>query len=249
VYGREVRFGPPVTPPVIKNVMIANVVVFLAQTFVPEVTRFGAVAPEAVWQRGAFWQPFTYMWLHGGPLHIAVNMFALWMFGSTLAMAWGEQRFLRYYLTCGFGAGFLIATIPYAVYFLGMDPGNLSIPTLGASGAVYGVLLAFSFTWPDRTIMLIFPPIPLKAIWLIPFLFLMDYFYGPPNVSTVGHLGGAIIGWIYLVNEGKTPGAPTLQNLRHRFRRYRMRQKLRAVRDEEERDRRRRWNDDRPRYH
>ena len=247
MYGRggsQMSFGPPFTPPVIKNIMIANAVVFVAQMltrtgYSDPLTTFGAVVPRAVWEGGYFWQPFTYMWLHADLLHIAFNMFSLWMFGSTLAMHWGEQRFLRYYLTCGFGAGFLIATMPYLAYFLGFDPGSVDHYTLGASGAVYGVLLAFSFTWPDRTIMLMFPPIPLKAIWLIPLLFVLQVASGPSNVSHIGHLGGVIVGWIYLLNEGKTPGAPTLQSLGHRWRRYRMRQKLRAVKMEEERDRER----------
>ena len=93
-----------------------------------------------------------------------------------------------------------------------------------------GVLLAFSFTWPDRTIMLMFPPLPQKAIWLIPLLFVME-FAGPQAaaISHAGHLGGVVVGWIYLVREGRTPGAPTLENLKHRFQRYRMRNKLRVV--------------------
>jgi hypothetical protein len=96
--------------------------------------------------------------------------------------------------------------------------------------------------------MLIFPPIPIKAIWLIPLLFFMEYFYGPQNVSHIGHLGGAVVGWIYLVNEGKTPGAPTLQGLQHKFRRHQMRQKLRAVRTEKDSDRKR-WQDDHRNFH
>ena len=247
--GNRMGIGPPVTPPVIMNIMIANGVVFLAQMATSDgrghdmVSAVGSVTPIEVWQGGEFWQPFTYMWLHSTAslTHILFNMFSLWMFGSTLAMYWGEQRFLRYYLTCGFGAGFLIATMPYLSNILGF-PAPIHIPTLGASGAVYGVLLAFSFTWPDRKIMLLFPPIPLKALWLIPLLFVMERFFGPPNVSTIGHLGGVIVGWIYLLNEGMTPGAPTLQSLQHRWKRYQMRQRLRSVKMEEDRDRER-WRD------
>lgn len=242
-------FGPPVTPQVIKNIIFANVAVFVAQwlTFdgmhLDPLATVGAVRPGDVWSHGHFWQPFTYMWLHStaGLTHILFNMISLWMFGSTLAMHWGEERFLRYYLTCGFGAGFLIATMPYVAYFVGFEAVGINNPTLGASGAVYGVLLAFSFTWPERKIMLIFPPIPIKALWLIPLLFFMEQF-GPSNISTVGHLGGVIVGWIYLLNEGLTPGAPTLQSLEHRWKRYQMRQKLRSVKMDEERDRER-WRD------
>ena len=133
---------------------------------------------------------------------------------------------------------------------------SLTIPTVGASGAVMGVLLAYSFSWPDRTIMLLFPPIPLKAIWLIPLIFVMDI-AGPQaaTISHAGHLGGAVVGWIYLVREGRTPGAPTLDTLKHRYKRYRMRQKLRMVHDRERREQQDRWrdrdNDDNepPRFH
>ena len=185
-------------------------------------------------------------------MHLAFNMLALWMFGSTLALYWGEERFLRYYLTCGVGAGVLIATVPLIPDFAGWGPvfGPVDIPTLGASGAVFGVLLAFSFTWPDRTIMLIFPPIPLKAIWLIPLLLFFEIFGGPSNVSHLGHLGGVVVGWIYLVNEGKTPGAPNLRTLKLRYQRYTMRKKLRAVHDDARRERdQRRRNDDDHTYH
>ena len=136
----------------------------------------------------------------------------------------------------------MIATIPYITAFAGFDPGNLQRMTLGASGAVFGVLLAFSFTWPERTIMLIFPPIPIKAIWLIPLILFMEMLNANPRISSLGHLGGVFVGWIYLLNEGKTPGAPTLQSLSHRWRRYQMRQKLRAVKMDEERDRQR-WRE------
>ena len=119
MYGRQsIRFGPPETPEIIKQLMIANLVVFIAQLISPSISDLGAVRPSAVWGEGYFWQPFTYMWLHGGFAHIAMNCFALWMFGSELAVIWGKQRFLRYYLLCGIGAGFIIATWPFAPLLL-----------------------------------------------------------------------------------------------------------------------------------
>jgi len=251
--GNQTGFGPQFTPPVVKNLIIANVVVFVACVFsggpiYSPITQIGAVVPSQVWQHGYFWQPFTYMWLHASMMHIAFNMFALWMFGSTLALHWGEQRFLRYYLTCGFGAGFVIATMPYIALIGGWDPGNINGLTLGASGAVFGILLAFSFTWPERTIMLLFPPIPIKALYLIPLILFMEMLNPDPRISSLGHLGGVIVGWIYLLNEGKTPGAPTLQGLAHKWKRYQMRQKLRAVQTETDRDQRK-WRDDNNRMH
>jgi len=248
VYGRggsQMGFGPPVTPPIIKNLLIANIAVFIAQLMSPLVTQLGAVTPALCWGELWLWQPFTYMWLHSTSslLHIIFNMFALWMFGSPLALVWGDQRFLRYYLICGVGAGFVIASVPYV---FGTPT---TIPTLGASGAVMGVLLAYSFTWPDRTIMLLFPPIPLKAIWLIPLILAMELLSGPGNISHAGHLGGVVVGWIYLVREGRTPGALNWQNIKYRWRRYQMRRKLRSVQMDDLRERRERSRDDERRYH
>ncbi|MFI5216295.1 MAG: rhomboid family intramembrane serine protease [Candidatus Limnocylindria bacterium] len=250
MYGRGYRqagmgFGPPITPDVIKQLLIVNFVVFVAQQMRPEITEFLSVRPLMVWQKGFFWQPFTYMWLHGSLGHIAMNLLSLWMFGSPLAMAWGAKRFLRYYLVCGVGAGFLIASWPYLTYSLGISgPASLISITLGASGAIYGVLLAYSLTWPDRTIMLIFPPVAFRAIWLIPGLFVMTLLMDPGgNVSHVGHLGGVLVGWLYLRRSGHTDGVITIAQLKHRWRRYRMRQRLRAVRDDDFEARRRRDHD------
>ena len=117
MYGRgsQTGFGPPSTPQIVKNLMIANGVVFILQLISPTVTALGTVSPDSVWLGFQFWRPFTYMWLHspGAIFHILFNMFALWMFGSPLALFWGEKRFLRYYLVCGVGAGVLIATVPW----------------------------------------------------------------------------------------------------------------------------------------
>ena len=102
--------------------------------------------------------------------------------------------------------------------------------------------------------MLIFPPMPIKAIWLIPFMLFVEYVSGPSNVSHLGHAGGLLVGWIYLVREGMTPGAPTMRGMKHKWHRYRMRQKIRTVHQEDrrDRDRKRRNQDDDdgpPRYH
>jgi membrane associated rhomboid family serine protease len=257
--GAQMSFGPPQTPDIIKNLMIANGVAFIAQIVGPkigfDVTQFGVVIPAAVWQDFQLWRIFTYMWLHSESsiLHIAFNMFSLWMFGSALALLWGEERFLKYYLLCGTGAGFLIASVPLLLGLFGIPSSAADLHgwTLGASGAVMGVLLAYSFTWPDRKIMLLFPPIPIKAIWLIPLIFVMEYWSaGSSNVSHTGHLAGVLVGWIYLVNEGRTPGAPTPQTLLLQWRRYRMRQKIRAVHQEDKRDRQGSNDDEDPgRFH
>jgi len=251
LYGRgpQIGFGPPVFPDVVKAIIVANCVVYLLQVLGPSwITTAFWLRPEMVWEHGALWQVASYMWLHspGTPLHLLFNMFALWMFGSQVALAWGTERFLRFYLICGVGAGVLIAAWPGLMVLLGFGSESYGIPTLGASGAVYGVLLAFSLLWPDRTIMLLFPPIPLKAIWFIPFLFFMEVISGPSNVSHLGHLGGVIVGFFALRAMGHG-GRIGLGQLRWRLKRWRMRRQLRAVRMEELRERER--DRDRRNYH
>ena len=250
MYGRGNRqagmgFGPAATPDVIKQLLIANVVVFVAQQLQPVLTEVFSIRPVKVWQQGYFWQPFTYMWLHGSLGHVVMNLFSLWMFGSPVALAWGAKRFLRFYLVCGVGAGFLISAWPYLAFWVGLSgPQSLWTFTLGASGAIYGVLLAYSLTWPDRTIMLIFPPVAFRAIWLIPGLFVMSLIMDSGgNVSHVGHLGGVLVGWLYLQRSGQTGNPITIAQLKYRWRRYRMRQRLRAVRDDDFEARRRRDHD------
>ncbi len=240
-------FGPPVTPPVIKQLLIANAVVFFAQYAFQQLPVWGdlTASPIDFWQRGYLWQPFTYMWLHGGLGHILANMFSLWMFGSPVALVWGPQRFLRYYLLCGVGAGLIIVSYPWIPVLLGgAHPLSLQYPTLGASGAIFGVLLAYSLTWPDRTIMLIFPPVAFRAIWLIPLLFFMEIYFGPSNVSHLGHLGGVLVGWLLLRSQGDTRGLLSLDQVKWRFKRWRMRKRLRSVQMEQRRN-----SDDSPFLH
>jgi membrane associated rhomboid family serine protease len=247
--GGGMGFGPPLTPPIVKQLLIANGIIFVVQLAAPAFTDLFGVVPLLFWQQGFLWQPFTYMWLHSTHhlLHILMNLFVLWMFGSQLAMAWGPKRFLRFYLICGIGAGFFIATMPYLSVWLGISsPLTLGITTVGASGAIYGVLLAYSLTWPDRTIMLIFPPVAFRAIWLIPLLFFMTFFFGGGNVSHVGHLGGVVVGWLYLRRSGDAHSLLSLEQIKYRWRRYRMRQRLRSIQYEEW-EKRRRDNDHR--YH
>ncbi len=242
MYGRgyqQVRFGPPETPNVVKQLLIINVAIFVAQRLMPELTAWFAVTPVLFWTQGFFWQPFTYMWLHFDLWHLAFNMLALWMFGSPLAQAWGERRFLRFYLLCGAGAGLIIVAWPGLPALLSMPPWqSFVIPTLGASGAVFGVLLAYSLTWPDRTIMLLFPPIPVRAIWFIPLILGISFLSDTRgNISHAGHLGGVLVGWILFRRMSNQSLIPSTEQLRYRLRRWRMRRKLRAVQMEDERHR------------
>jgi membrane associated rhomboid family serine protease len=245
VYGRGygspgTGFGPPFTPPIILQLVIANAIAYFAQMAFPLVFELGAISPRLVWQ-GFLWQPLTYMWLHGSLMHLAMNMLVLWMFGSPLAMAWGPQRFLRFYLICGVGAGLVIATLPFLTSVIGLGDGGFSTFTVGASGAIYGVVLAYSLTWPDRTVALIFPPVAFRAIWLIPIYVALDFLApGSANISHVGHLGGLLVGWLYLRRDGGTAAQQlSWAQIKFRFQRWRMRRRLRAVQYQEWEARRR----------
>jgi membrane associated rhomboid family serine protease len=233
----------------VKRLLIANGIVFLAQQLVPGLTAVCALSNRAVFV-GYLWQPFTYMWLHANFMHILFNMFALWMFGGQLEQIWGSRRFLHFYLLCGTGAGFVILFWNLVAGSL-WSPMSLWIPTLGASGAVYGILTAFSLTWPDRTIMLLFPPIPMRAIWFIPFLFVLQLAFGGGNISHAGHLGGVLIAAFLMRRELSSylGGGLGFRSLRYRWHRYRMRGRLRAVRREEWERRKKRDDDDRPTFH
>lgn len=234
----------PGLTPTVKWIMIANAVVFLAQNllgpdFHQQLLDFGALSVGQM-VRGYLWQPATYMWLHGSFMHIAFNMFALWMFGGVLERVWGSRRFLRFYLQCGIGAGVLI--------FLWNAMLGFPYPTLGASGAIFGLLTAFSLMWPERTVF-IFPfPVPIRAIWFIPILFMMQFMWGGEQISYVGHLGGVLVAAFLLRSE--LLRTLNLRSLRYHWQRYRMRGRLRTVRkDESERKRRSRDDDDRPTFH
>lgn len=217
------RFGPAHTPDVIKWLLGVNIGVYLLQRVLP-LEQWLVIEPTLFWQRLELWRAATYMWLHGGGWHLVGNLLVLWMFGSDVAAAWGARRFLRFYLISGVGAGVVIALWQGLTLWL---VGGMPVFTLGASGAIYAVLLAHSLLWPDRTIMLLFPPIPLRALYLIPFLFLMDLIFAPPNVSHVGHLGGVLVGYLQLAQNRDT--GVTLSQLQYRLKRWRMRRKLRAI--------------------
>jgi len=140
------------------------------------------------------WQLFTYMFLHGGFFHLLLNMFALWMFGVELENLWGQKRFLTYYLVCGLGAG--VSNLLIAPLFGPVGP------TVGASGAIYGILVAFGYLFPNRNIY-IYGLIPVKAKYLVIFYMLIELFAvtGSTNsgIAHMAHLGGGVVGLIYLL--------------------------------------------------
>jgi membrane associated rhomboid family serine protease len=183
-------------PNVIFALLVANGIVFALQQLSP---RF-LVINFALWPFGvpnspfAPWQLITYGFLHGNLSHIFFNMFGLWMFGRDLERLMGPRRFLIYYFTCVAGAGFVQLVVA------GTQGGLY--PTLGASGGVFGILLAYGLTYPNRTVMLMFPPIPMKAKYFVLFYGLFELYLGlsggAPGVANFAHLGGMLFGFMLL---------------------------------------------------
>lgn len=253
-YGGYGGFGSPLTP-IVKKLILANAAVFfftlLLQVFSPPLAVgfaewFGLV-PQRMLFGGALWQPVTYLFLHGGFMHVFFNMFGLWMFGVTLERDWGGRRFLRYYFLTGVGAGLfsvLITTLGVQFGWLAsrgaLNP--MMIPTIGASGAIYGILLAFGLLYPRTPIFIWFLfPIPARIFVLIFGALAFVSALGAPGsgVSHVAHLGGMLFGLFYL------RGGWLLRRARYRYADWQLRQARRKfdvyMQDEDESDR------DRPR--
>ena len=144
------------------------------------------------------WQLLSYAFLHGGLMHLAFNMLALVMFGAQLEHAWGERRYLTYYLVCVVGAGLCQLVVGSLAVSQGQDP----YPTIGASGGVFGLLLAYGMLFPNQRVMLLFPPIPMKARTLVIVYGLFELGLGitglQPGVAHFAHLGGMLFGWLLI---------------------------------------------------
>lgn len=201
------------TMPLIWLILGANVIIYVLQS---TGAQFQLLTHMALWSTGAseayysggghypsfqIWQLLTYGFLHGSTTHLFFNMFALYMFGLPLEQYWGRKRFGSYYFTCLIGAG----AIQLLVTFGSMPP----VPTLGASGAVFGLLLAYGAMWPHNRIMLLFPPIPMEARWFVIIYGGLELFLGVVSsgskVAHFAHLGGMLFGAILLWKWGWRP--------------------------------------------
>lgn len=178
------------TTPAVKNLIVANVFVFLLQ-LVGVVPSSLALVPALVVQKFYIWQLFTYMFMHGGVFHILINMFVLWMFGSEIERQWGSREFYKYYFITGIGAGIFNVIFQHDAFF----------SIVGASGAIFGLLLAFGLMFPDRPILLYFL-IPIKAkyfVLIFGFLsFLSAFSATNDGIAHFAHLGGMVVGFLYL---------------------------------------------------
>jgi len=212
-------FGPGALTPAIKVLIITNVVGFLLSLVVPAIVVELALIPRVVVEQLAIYQLVTYLFLHGGFGHLLVNMLGLWMFGTELERTWGTRFFTKYYFVTGIGAGVLtllwgLSGLPYAdnLYYTAV---------IGASGAIYGVLLAYALYFPHRTIYMYFV-FPLQAKYFVMIVgaitFLSSMGAGGGGVAHTAHLGGLLVGYVYLKGLRNNP----LQEMKYRWLRWKM---------------------------
>ena len=191
-------FGPGPLTPAIKILIAVNVGAFLVTFVAPDIIRYLGLSPSDTVERARLWQPLTYMFLHGGIFHILFNMLMLWMFGVELERMWGSRYFTKFYFVAGLGAA--AATIILA-YTPGIGDQFYASLTIGASGAIYGVLLAYALYFPHRPIlMFMLFPIPARYfVMIVGGISLLSSMGGAGGgVAHVAHLGGLVTGYFYL---------------------------------------------------
>ncbi len=233
-------FFPPLTPVLKKLIYVtagAFVLTYVLGHLSIETLRlycwlyplaYGGLTPYQVTHHLFIWQPFTYLFLHDGYFHILFNLFALWMFGSDLERLWGGPKFLFYFFLTGVGA---------AVFDVLVQPSS-PVPIIGNSGAIFGILLAFGLIWPDRPIFLWFV-VPIKAKWFVLGIGIIEFLseLGSPGsgIAHLAHLGGMLVGYLYL-RGGDLPGRARSRYVG--WRRGRLRKKFDVyMRDREPKDR------------
>jgi membrane associated rhomboid family serine protease len=202
---------------VVRHLIILNVLMFIgtyillgqeswnAQT--GELIDQGRLRLAAYMPGSRYFEPFqiaTHMFMHGGIAHLAFNMLSLYIFGPMVEMVWGHRRFLFYYLFCGLGAYALhLAVQWWELDRAGVDPRMWDIPMLGASGAIFGIMVAFAYNFPNQVVSLLFPPISLKAKYFVPIMAVLELIYGVQGyargVAHFAHLGGAVFGFLLIM--------------------------------------------------
>ncbi|HXT69765.1 MAG TPA: rhomboid family intramembrane serine protease [Vicinamibacterales bacterium] len=231
--GPAVVIGPGPMTPAVKAIVIANVAVFLACFFMVSfahselISDVLGLSPSAVFEGGQVWRLVTYMFVHDatGFMHILFNMLALWMFGVDLERRWGTRGFVKYYAVTGIGAGVctaLVALLPYAV-----TRDIYTHVTIGASGAIYGLLFAWALLFPHRNMlfMFIFPlPARVAASLMGGMAFLAAITGTNGSVAEATHLAGLVVGWLYL--SGPTSLKLSVQYRLTKWRMDRMRKKF-----------------------
>ena len=198
----------PGLPFVVKNLIIINAIVFVVTMFAQNFM-YGTFS--LFYFTSPFFKPFqliTYMFMHGGFWHIFFNMFSLYMFGSVIESYWGGKKFFLYYMICGIGAGLINELVMYLQIAFAETPGLVEaainrVPTVGASGAIYGLLLAYGMMFPNNVLQFVFPPIAMKAKWMVIIFGAIELLSGLSgrggNVAHFAHLGGMIFGVIMIL--------------------------------------------------
>jgi membrane associated rhomboid family serine protease len=216
-------------PPATKGLLIINIAMFIV-TFLAESSGYFLTGKLAIFFfKSDFFEPYqivTHMFMHGGFAHIFFNMYALWLFGQIIESRWGTKRFLIYYFVTGIGAVILHQFVTYLDYqslVVGVSPEGLDLfnstdiqkaqaimmtPTVGASGAVFGVLLAFGMLFPNVELRLLFIPVPIKAKYFVIGYAVIELFLGVgdfqwDNIAHYAHLGGMLFGLIFILIWGK----------------------------------------------
>ena len=194
----QFSYNPNLFTDAIKLLVSINFVIFILQSISSSENLFFplfGLVPKLVWSELMLWQPITYMFLHGGVWHVLINMFVLWMFGSELERLWGKTRFIKFYFFTGIGAGTVTMIFSY----------SSMIPIVGASGAVYGILLAYGLIYPNRKIYL-YGIIPIKSIWFVIAVGLLAFISSinnNSNISHLTHLSGMVVAYLILKNPFK----------------------------------------------
>ncbi|HEX9916450.1 MAG TPA: rhomboid family intramembrane serine protease [candidate division Zixibacteria bacterium] len=222
-YGRMTR--------IVKLLLIVNTA-FLLLKFIggsviwQQTLHWLGLTPTMV-RQGDIWQLFTYMFLHGGFFHLLFNMFTLWMFGCEIERSWGSREFLKYYTITGVGAGILTVVLTFILPLIPKLPQiDPAIPTIGASGAIFGILVAYALMFPNRLIYIWFL-FPVKAKYLVAFFavftLIASFRYSGGGVAHFAHLGGMVVGYLYIKADWK------LASISHFLRELRYKRRLTKV--------------------
>lgn len=200
-------YGRPQIPTVTKNIIILNVVMFV-MTWITKDRMYDYLS--LFYFTSPFFRPYqfiTYLFMHRGFFHIFFNMYTLFIFGSALENIWGSKKFFIYYMICGIGAGLCNEFVSW-IQILDQPAAELMIgriPVVGASGAIYGLLLAYGMLFPNQTLQLIFPPIALKAKWFVAIFGVIELSAGlgagvaGSGVAHFAHLGGMLFGLLMIL--------------------------------------------------